>query len=174
MAKARILEDTFEQLAELGQSTAKKSAQQVTQTFNPLKIVPTILGQENAHESNQTNKSQSLESAKKGKDHTPLDFDKLQKKFQDKEKIKTEALRNRLFQMVKQGDEKLLMEYRQKEIEKKRRAEWEKQEKKRQEEEKKRKSTGLIPKGKVRRSIFSVKKIADRSHAEIRPATGKQ
>jgi hypothetical protein len=171
MAKARILEDTFEQLVELGQSTAKKSAQQVTQTFNPLKLAESTLGQENS----QNSLNSSTEKLKNKKDnHTPLDFDKLQKKFQDKEKIKTEALRNRLFQMVRQGDEKLLMEYRQKEIEKKRRAEWEKQEKKRQEEEKKKKSTGLIPKGKVRRSIFSVKKIADRSHAEIRPATGKQ
>ena len=36
MAKGKLLEDTFEQLAELGSSTAKKTVKQVVQTLNPL------------------------------------------------------------------------------------------------------------------------------------------
>lgn len=35
MAKGSILEDTFEQLVELGQSTAKKTVKSVAQTLNP-------------------------------------------------------------------------------------------------------------------------------------------
>ena len=31
-----------------------------------------------------------------------------------------------------------------------------------------------LPKGKIRQSIFSPRKVAERSHAETRPATGKQ
>ena len=87
MAKGGILDDTFEQLVELGQTTSKKSVQQVTQILNPIKLVQTALGQENTQESNESNKTKSIESAKKGKDHTPLDFKKLQEKFKDKEKM---------------------------------------------------------------------------------------
>mgnify|MGYP001581119991 FL=1 len=61
------------------------------------------------------------------------------------------------------------------EADKKRREEYLAQEKKRKEQEKKqREMQGNIPKGKVRRSIFSTKKITDRQHAEFKPATGKQ
>lgn len=157
MAKGNILQDTFEQIIELGGSTVKKSAQQVVQTFNPLS---------NADASNESHRS--------NESHTPLDFKKLQEKFKDKEKMKTEALRNRLFKMVKEDDERLLMKKRQKELEKKRQEEWEKQEKKRQEEEKKKNLAMPIPLGKVRRSIFSPKKTAKRLHTETRPAVGKQ
>jgi hypothetical protein len=175
MAKGNLLEDTFEQLVELGQSTAKKSAQQVAATLNPLKLVQTALGQENAHESNQINKSQSFESVKKGKDHTPLDFKKLQEKFKDKEKMKVGELRNRLFQIVKREDEKSLERKKMEEADKKRREEYLAQEKKRKEQEKKQQEQqGNIPKGKIRRSIFSPKKTAERQHAELKPASGKQ
>ncbi len=157
MAKGKILEDTFEQLAELGVSSAKKTVKSVAQTLNPFDK-PT---------------SARTESVKK-KNHTPLDFDKLKNKFQDKEKLKAEALRNRLFQMVRQGDERLVMEKRQKELEKKRQEAYLEEEKKRKEKEKKRQQAVPIPTGKVRRSIFSSKKAAEQQHAETKPATGKQ
>jgi hypothetical protein len=175
MPKGHILDDAFEQLVELGQTTAKKSVKQVAQTVNPLKIVPAILGQENTNESNKTHKSHSPESAKKDKDHTPLDFKKLNEKYKDKEKTKMEGLRNRLFQIVKREDEKSLEREKMQSAEKKRKEEYLVQEKKRKEQEKKRQEQqNDIPRGKVKRSIFSSKKSADRQHAELKPASGKQ
>ncbi len=168
MPKGKLLEDTFEQLIELGQSTAKKTVKSVAQTFNPLSGLT-------GNEKNNPQESIKSQAEKmKKNNHTPLNFDKLKNKFQDKDKMKTEALRNRLFQMVKHGDEKIVMENKQKELEKKIREEWEKQEKRKKEEETKRQQSGAIPQGKQRRSIFSHKKVAQQQHAETKPATGKQ
>ena len=166
MAKGKLLEDTFEQLVELGHSTAKKTVKSVAQTLNPFNY-------EKNNSQNSLN-SQTEKLKNKKDNHTPLDFDKFKNKFQDKDKLKTEALRNRLFQMVKQGDERLIMEKRQKSLEKQRREEWEKQDKKRKEEEQKKQHSTQVPMGKVRRSIFSAKKAAQQQHAETKPSTGKQ
>lgn len=164
MAKGKLLEDTFEQLVELGQSTAKKTVKQVAKTLNPL---------DNPN-SQPTENGKSPESNQKSPNHTPLDFDKLNNKFKDKDKLSTEALRNRLFQIVRQGDERMLMEKRQKEMEIKRREELENQEKRQKTEDGKRLHSEPIPMGKIRKSIFSSKKAAQQQHTEIRPATGKQ
>ena len=145
MAKGNLFEDTFEQLVELGQSTTKN-----------------------------TNHPKSPESPKNSKNHTPVDFDKLKNKFQDKDKLQAEALRNRLFQIVKREDEKILEQKDMEEAQKKRQQEYEVQEKKRKEQEKKQQQQGNIPSGKIRRSIFSSKKTAERQHAELKPASGKQ
>ncbi len=166
MAKGKLLEDTFEQLVELGSSTTKKTVKAVAQTLNPFD------GEKNDRQNQLNSQAEKLKNKKNN--HTPLDFEKLKEKFQDKEKAKTEVLRNRLFQMVRQGDERLLMEQRQKELTKKRKEEWERLEQKRREEEKKKKEAQLIPTGKIRKSIFSPKKAAQQQHAEVKPASGKQ
>lgn len=171
MPKGKLLEDTFEQLVELGQSTANKTVKSMAQTLNPFDKGDTPVKENSQNSLN----SQTEKLKDKNKNHTPLDFEKLKDKFQNKEKVQADALRNRLFQIVRQGDEKILMQKRQKDMEKKRQEEYLIQEKKKKEEEKKRQlQVGNLPHGKVRRSIFSVKKTVDRSHAEIKPATGKQ
>lgn len=169
MPKGNLFEDTFEQLVELGQSTAKKTVKSVAQTFNPLSIFDNQIDRRTDSVDDPNKRTESV----KKNNHTPLNFEKLQKKFQNQENMKTEALRKRLFQMVKQGDEKVLMEKRQKELEKRRREEYEKEEKKRKEKEKEQQSAD-IPLGKIRKSIFSPKKVAERSRAETKPAIGKQ
>ena len=78
MAKGTILGDAFEQLAELGQSTAKKTVRSMAQIVNPFSS--------EANESNKSNLSNSTE-VNRGKNHTPVDFDKLKNKFQDKDKV---------------------------------------------------------------------------------------
>src|SRR3990167_10228161 len=148
MTKGKLLDDTFEQLVELGSSTAKKTVKSVAQTLNPFSsqsVIPSEADLSTGGEAESRNLKTS--EVKKAKNHTPLDFQKLQNKFQDKEKVKTEVLRNRLFQMVRQGDERLLMEKRQKELEKKRQEIYLEQEKKRKEEEKKKKMAAPIPLG---------------------------
>jgi len=67
-----------------------------------------------------------------------------------------------------------MYEKKKEEQEKKQREIYELQEKKKKEEEKKKQQAGDIPQGKVRRSIFSAKKVAQRSHTETKPSTGKQ
>jgi len=150
MSKGNLLEDTFEQLVELGQSTAKKTVKSVAQTLNPF---------DKTSETQNTKHSKSPESSKNPNNHTPVDFDKLKNKFQDKDKLQAEALRNRLFQIVKREDEKSLEREKMGEADKKRREGYLAQEKKRKEQEKKQQEQqGNIPRGKTRRSIFSSKK----------------
>ncbi len=172
MAKPGFFEDTFEKAVEAGVIIVKQSGKQVAQTINPLKILEKAAGSQSPQSPKQP---QSPESPKSSQNHTELDFQKLQKNYQDQDKAKTDALRQRLFQMVKAGDEKLLIEQRQKEMQKKQKETYEQVEKKRREEErKKREAAQLIPQGKIRRFIFSPKKVAKREQAEFKPSAGKQ
>ncbi|KKP53056.1 MAG: hypothetical protein UR42_C0001G0023 [Candidatus Roizmanbacteria bacterium GW2011_GWA2_33_33] len=167
MKKGTILGDTFEQLAELGVSSAKKTVKSVAQIVNPF-------SKNESHESNESNKSHSPE-VNRGKDHTPLDFKKLQNKFQDKDKLKAEALKNRLFQLVKREDEKILERKDMDEEQKKRQEEYEVEEKKRKEQQQKIQSQqGVIPTGKAKRGFMSRKKSSEQQHVENKPASGKQ
>ena len=167
MKKGTILGDTFEQLAELGVSSAKKTVKSVAQIVNPF-------SKNESHESNESNKSHSPE-VNRGKDHTPLDFKKLQNKFQDKDKLKAEALKNRLFQLVKREDEKILERKDMDEEQKKRQEEYEVEEKKRKEQQQKIQSQqGVIPTGKAKRGFMSRKKTSEQQHVENKPASGKQ
>lgn len=167
MAKGNILSDTFEQLAELGASTAQKTVKSVAGIVNPF-------SKNESHESNESNKSHSPE-VKRGKDHTPLDFKKLQNKFQDKDKLQAEALRNRLFQLVKREDEKIIERKDMDESQKKRQEEYDEQEKKRREQQQKMQNQQSgMPTGKAKRGTMSKKKSSEQQHVENKPASGKQ
>lgn len=168
MPKGTILGDTFEQLAELGQSTAKKTVKSVAQTFNPLA---------SSEKSSGANQKAMMEKLKNQKDnHTPLDFKRLQEQYNKNDSKKTDALRQHLFNLVKRADEKSVMEKRQMEMQKKRQEAYAEADKKRKEEEKKKAMSADdgMPKGKQRKSIFSKKKVAEKQHAETKPSTGKQ
>jgi hypothetical protein len=157
MAKGSFLSDTFEQLAEFGQSTAKQTGKAVKETFIPL-----------------TRPSQKEKSANSKPGHTPLDFDKLNKSYRNQDDLKAKALAARLFQLVKSGDEKVLEEKKQKQAEKERAEAQEAENKKRKAFEEKQKQSAATPHGKERRSIFSHKKVAEREQTEVKPASGKQ
>lgn len=171
--KGSFWSDTFEQALEFGQSTAKQTGQSVKQTFSPLKILEQVVRTNQS--SSQDKGKEKLEAGQVNKpDHTPLDFDKLQQKYSAQDKQKTEALRYRLFQLVKSGEEKAITEKKKEEGEEKRKLLYEEQEKKRKEEKKKQEQAGQIPQGKIRRSIFSPKKMAQRQQMEVKPSAGKQ
>jgi len=92
----------------------------------------------------------------KGKNSTPLDFLKLEKKLNDKEKVKTQALRNRLFQMVKGQEEKLHYEQTRKKQEKiNQEAMIAQKQKEREKQEQITQAQSGIPQGKSRKNIFS-------------------
>jgi len=170
MAKGKILDDAFEQLVELGQSTASKTVKSAAQIINPFDKVASSTKEDQKSFSN----SQTEKLKNKKDNHTPLDFDKLKDNFQNKEKIQADLLRSRLFHIVRQGDERSLMEKRQKDIEKKQKEEYDKQRKENELRRKKLQQSNELPQGKERKSIFSHKKSAERQHAETKPATGRQ
>lgn len=185
------LEDSFEKLVEEGVSQAKKtiksSAQQIASSVNPSKMWEQILGVDSDNDKaaadeersrgklNERGRTSSVEKIKTKPNHTPLNLEKLGKSYQNLESQKTEVLKQRLFQLVKRQDEESLQRKKQQEEEKKQKEIYEIQEKKRTAEvKKKQEQTAEIPKGKVRRSIFSPRKVAERQRAEIKPASGKQ
>lgn len=160
----KIIQNVFEQLKDLSIETGKATAKAINETFNPLDALMKT--------DNSSGNLKEVDNQKKN--HTPLDFDNLQKKYQDKDKIAPEALRKRLFQMIRQSEQKIIQEEKQKEIEKKRQEAWEEEQRKRKQEEEKRQQQAVIPMGKIRRSIFSPKKVAQRQHIETKVSSGKQ
>jgi len=173
------LEDSFEGLVEEGKSQAKKTvksaAEQISSSVNVSKMWEQLLGVSDATSQVEEERSdgKTSEIGKREK-HTPLNLEKLAKSYQGLEKQKAESLKQRLFQLVKQGEEKILQEKKTEEVEKKQKSEYDVELKKKKDEEHKTHQQGDLPKGKVRRSIFSHKKIAERQHAEVKPAGGKQ
>ena len=144
MKKGTILGDTFEQLAELGQSTAKKTVKSVAQTFNPFEKI----SREKNSPSEQIGK----------KDHTPLDFKKLNDRFQDKDKLQAEALRSRYFQSVKREDEKILERKNMSEQQKKQEEANVAYDERRKDQQKKQSQQDGLPGGKAKRGVASRKK----------------
>lgn len=171
MVKSSVLQDSFEKIAELGGSTAKKAGKSVAQIFNPLKIAEKIVSGTSQNE----NPSPQKEFEKKKDKHTPLDFEKLKKEYADQDKTKTEALKKRLFDLVKKDDEETAEKKKKEEQEKKQQVLYTEQEKRKKGEEKRRQEqTAGAPQGKQRRSIFSPKKMVQRQQLEVRADSGKQ
>jgi len=169
MAKGNILSDSFEQLAELGQSTAKKTVKSVAQTLNPFDKTAVGKGPGSEEFGRKTSE------IKNKKDHTPLDFNKLKNKFQNKDKLKAEALRNRFFQIIKREEEKILERKNLKEKEVERQQEEETYEKRKKEQEKKQsQQQDSMPVGKAKRGTMPRKKSSEQQHVENKPASGKQ
>jgi hypothetical protein len=170
MKKSTILGDTFEQLAELGQSTAKKTVKSVAQTLNPFdkRSGDKVSGPEKG----QGGKSPEIN---REKNHTPVDFKNLQEKFQNKDKLEAEALSRLFFQNVKREDQKILERKEMKEMQKNRQEEQEEQDKKRKDQQKKQsQQQDNIPGGKAKRGVATRKKTSEQQHVENKPATGKQ
>lgn len=181
MHKGSFLNDTFEKAIEAGQSMAKSGGKQLKQTFSPAQMIGNAIGI--AKEGGRTNAVGGAESmgnveAKGIKESTALDFEKLQKKYQNQDKSQTDALRNRLFQLVKSGEEKVYSEKKQMEAQEKRDAAYLEQEKKRKEAEKQHQAqTTTEPQGKEKQSVLAPrkkKKGVQPSPTEIKPSTGKQ
>jgi hypothetical protein len=166
--KGRFITDTFEKLEDLGKSTAKNVAQETIKTFSPMNIL------EDLTTSSQTEKpKEKKESEKKNPNHSPINMESLKQEYDKQDKKKEVNLKNRLFQLVKQGEENELQKKKQKEKEDEQ-IELEEQKKKEQEKKKQEQQKGEVPQGKVRRSIFSPKIKAKREHFEVRPSQGKQ
>lgn len=164
MKKGTILGDTFERLAELGSSTAKKTVKSVEGIVNPFP----------SNELNESNKTNLTDRDKKSS-HTPLDFKNLNNKYQDKSKLQAEALSRQFFHNVKREDEKTLEREKLNEQEKKQQEANETYEQKRREQQKKQaQQQDDIPTGKAKRGVMARKKSSEQQHVENKPASGKQ
>jgi len=163
----KFLSDTFEQVGEFGKSTIKKAAQTLTQTFSPLNLTELLINP-------STEKAASDKEKGGEKNHTPLNIEKLQQNYQKQDNQKLELMRQRLFQLVKKEEEEQIQRKKEEEQLIKRQRELRKEQQKKEEKEKEKQQTVIIPSGKIRRSIFSIKKIANRQHFEIKPASGKK
>jgi len=164
----------WDDLWELGESTVKTTTQELRQTFSPLKILEGIVGGGNESPLIEKNDKNELNELKGKQNSNPLDIEKLRKKYQEQDKKKEEALRQRLFQLVKRGEEEVLQTQKQQEAEKQRMEAYQEQKKRKEEERKRQEALVEAPKGKIRRSIFSPKKVVQRQQAEVKPAAGKQ
>ena len=121
----------------------------------------------------------SKEKNSKGPNNTPLDFEKLQKKYADQDKQKIDAMKQRLFQLVKKDEEKVLTKDKQEKAEKERAIAQEEMEKKRKEDERQRASqSSNAPAGKSGRGTALMgkkkRKPTEPQPAETKPGGGKQ
>jgi hypothetical protein len=168
--KRTFLGDTFEQLSDTATSTVKKAGTSVNKTFNPLDAV---------NNENKIREQEAVEKAKeklekKNENHTPIDLKNFEDKYKQQDEKKTEDLRNRLFQLVKEGEKEAFEEKKKQEEERKEKEEEEeRQKKRRREEDKKKQEESTLPKGKQRRSIFSPKKKAQEQRTEFKPSGGQ-
>jgi hypothetical protein len=172
MPKGRLADDTFEKLVELGSTTAKKAGKTVVKTFTTQKVLENTI--ESVLGTRPTGTTENGEK-KKPNNFTPVDFEDLKKKHALKDKEKETALRQRLFQLVKEGEKDMANTVAKKHRERQGQMELEEQERKKREEEKKlAEQSSDIPKGKERKSIFSPLKKVVEKRAELRPGSGKQ
>lgn len=170
MAKKKtIITDTFEQVAELGSTAAKRTVKNVKDIVMDVGTARTLERVVTDHDPDQSEKTNGK------KNHTPLDLNGLEKKYQDQDKQKEKNLRIRLLQLISQEEGRVLAKKKQeKKAQEQQVVQEEEEEKKQEEEKKKQREQGAIPQGKKRRSIFSPKKKSEEQHMETRPSIGKQ
>jgi len=163
-------DDTIEQLSELGKSTVKQTASSLKQTFSPTSLFEHATGK--SSEQNAT--GQKTEHIKKENNNTPLDFAKLQDKYANQDKQKTDALRNRLFQMVKGDEEKMLQKKKQEKEQKQQQLLYEEQEKERKKQQQNQQSAPGEATGKQKGRLGQARKKAHvPDPAEMKPNSGK-
>jgi hypothetical protein len=178
MSRKGFWSDSFEELFELGKSTAQQTVQagKSLTIGTAQKALEQLTGQTTT---NPTDKgAEKIEKGQKKQNHTPLNINQLEEGYKKQDQQKIDGVRQKLwhyFNLEKQGEKKAVDERKKEETDRKKRQEWEKEEKKRKEEKAKQQQPFVeTPKGKERRSIFAPKKVAKRSQAETRIGAGKQ
>lgn len=169
--KGSFTSNVIEELKDLGKGTVKSAASAVAKPLNPIKIIEEIITPKGGNDDKSVEKLN--ENAKKG-NSTPLDFDKLNNKYQENDAKKLSAVRKQ-FQLVKQDEQKAIDERKQELEEREKRIAQEEQDKKRRENENKQaQNADPIPAGKQKKGLFSPKKKAQMQHQETKPSVGKQ
>lgn len=119
------LDDSYEKAGE----TAKTAVEHLNYAFNPFAESP-------FDKKSEKSEQPGVHEAK-DQNNSPLDFDRLQKKYGEKDKLEYEALHTRFFKKIKTEEEQLLEEKKQRKAQQEKQAEEEEaEEKQRQEQEK--------------------------------------
>lgn len=176
MALKKIIKNAFEQLAETGRDMAKSSGKQVKETFSPWDMIRNSFSEDEKSKSGKG--PQEIQKLKEmqgnGGGASPLDFDKLQKSYANQDQQKIESMKQRLFQMVKNEDEKIIQRKDQKVAENKQVESQEIAEQRRREEERRRvNSQSNAPEGKSGRGTALSGKKKKRQPLEPQPAESK-
>lgn len=176
MAVKKIIKNAFEQVLESGKTMATSSAKQVKETFNPWDMIRNSFTE--GDRSNQNPESKMKELQGKGGNHTPLNFESLEKSYAKQDNQKIQMMKQRLFQIVKRDEERTHQKTEQTKADKEKQVAYEENEKKRRAEEQRRMNAqSAAPEGKSGRgSALSRKKrkATEPQPAETKPGSSKQ
>ena len=178
MALKKIIKNAFEQVYETGKDIAKSSVKQVAETLSPWDMIRNSFSEKKDSQTGQLKKTK--EQMGKGGNNTPLNFDRLQKSYANQDQKKIEAMKLRLFQLVKKDEEKTMQKSKQTKAEKERTIVQEEAEKRRREEDRKRQAAMAgAPEGKSERGTAlsgkkKKRKPTEPQPAETKPGGGKQ
>lgn len=176
MAVKKIIQNVFEQVREVGADMAKSSAKQVKETFSPWGMIKNSFVE--TDKSNQNQDAKLIELQGKSGNSTKLDFDTLNKSYTNQDQQKIQAMKQRLFQIVKRDEEKTVQKSEQLKAEKGRQEVYEVSEKKRRIEEKRQNSASNAPEGKSGRGTALIgkkkRKATEPQPAETKPGSSKQ
>ena len=173
MKKGSIQADIAETLAELGKSTATQSVKAVGQTLNPLTYTEKIIAKNQPGQENVDQLTGEKITKENVPNSTKLDVKKIQDKYKNQDDVQLGNMRNRLFKLVKEGEEKAIADLKREEEDRKKKELMELEEKKKKQQQATHQPDD-IPHGKERRSIFAVhKKKAMEQHVETKPQVSK-
>ena len=171
----KIVSNPFEQLFELGKSTARESVNAVGKVVSPLELLNSAMGSSGAKQIEAEAGKAMTEMKSKGA--TPLNLKTLSEKYREQDEQKTKQLAEQLrkqYHRTSQQEELRIMQEREARLQQARQ-QTEREKTNKDEQLKKQQSYFKpIPEGKKRRSIFSHKKLAQREQVEMKPASGKQ
>jgi hypothetical protein len=181
MGVKKIIKNAFEQVYESGRDIAKSSAKQIGETLSPWEMIRNSFNDSGKSPESNSNQMKSLQKELKGNGGkgTPLNFEKLDKSYANQDQMKIESMKQRLFQMVKNEDAKIIQRKDQKVAEKKQIEAHEIAEQRRREEEQKRvNALSAAPEGKSGRGTALMgkkkRKPTEPQPAETKPGGGKQ
>lgn len=176
MSVKKVIQNAFEQVGETAKDMAKSSARQVQETLSPWDMIRNSF---DATHSNTAPDRQNEKGERGMSGHTPLNFGELQKQYENQDKVKADALKQRLFRMSKQQDEQTLLQNRQTQSERTRsEAHLQSQNNAKAEQRRYVLAQSEIPEGKVRQSVLGGRKRKKRGTdvqpLEARPNSSKQ
>jgi hypothetical protein len=172
MAVKKIIHNALEDAFEAGKKIVQSSGQQIKETFSPWDMIANSFGEQKNPQDTQMKDLKEMMG--KTPNATPLNREKLKETHDQKDLA---VMRQKLFQMVKGQDEKLLLENKQKKAEAERSVAFEEMQKERQLQEQQRlNGANGNPHGKEHKNIMGGKKkkrTTDLPPMEAKPGQSK-
>jgi len=168
MVVKKIIKNAFEQITEAGKDMAKSSVKQIKETMSPWNMIRNSFT-EGEGSKNGDQKFDKKEMQGKDKNHSPLNFKDLDKKYKTQDEQQIDQMKQKLFNLVNSGDQKARADKQNKTIQEQRQIESDENEKKRRQQSHAMPAGNAVGKMKGRR-----KKAAEPDPAEMKPGSSKQ